>query len=341
MTIANPEPDDLDHFAYGVAALGDNRLVGAPDDDTDGPDAGIVYLFDGNTGKELVRFHNPKPGAGGLFGRVNNIAAVGDNVLIGNPGVGAYLFDGSTGEVLLTFEPSDRGTFGFSVAAVGSHALVGYQYGPADLFDGKTGRLLRSFRNRSTHTVGGTDGKVLLGTFNEKVDLFTVSDTPGLDVGTGYFVDSGQVLGSSYSFGAALGDLDGDGDLDAIVANYLNSGDHGEVNTVWLNDGTGQFSDSGQSLGNSPSRGIALGDLDGDGDLDAFVANNEKQPNEMWFNDGEGTFSDSGQRLGGSSSHDVVLGDLDGDGDLDGFVVNYGAANRVWLNTDSQIHGRK
>ncbi len=97
-----------------------------------------------------------------------------------------------------------------------------------------------------------------------------------------------------------------------------------------MNDGSGSLSDSGLTLGNYSSAEVALGDVDGDGDLDAFVAS-DSEANQVWLNDGSGSFSLSGNSLGGSYSQDVSLGDLDGDGDLDSFVAN-NAPNRVWLN---------
>ena len=145
------------------------------------------------------------------------------------------------------------------------------------------------------------------------------------DSGSGVFLDSGNSLGSSQSLDVSLGDLDGDGDLDAFVANG------GQANKVWLNNGSGIFLDSGNSLGSSYSYDVSLGDVDGDGDLDAFVANYD-QANTVWLNNGLGFFTDSGNSLGSSSSVGVFLGDVDGDGDLDAFVANYDEANKVWLN---------
>ena len=46
---------------------------------------------------------------------------------------------------------------------------------------------------------------------------------------------------------------------------------------------------------------IVLEDLDGDEDVDAFIANNG-EPNEVWLNNGDGTFVDSGQALGFADS---------------------------------------
>jgi ELWxxDGT repeat protein len=164
---------------------------------------------------------------------------------------------------------------------------------------------------------------------------YEFSDLPApAGVAIGAFT-SGQSLASSSNLGVALGDLDGDGDLDAYVVNSS------EANRVWLNDGAGTFTDNGQGGGPvtfpaSLSWAVSLGDLDNDGDLDAFVGMNG--PNRVWLNNGAGIFTDSGQRLGlfvglSGNSRAVSLGDLDRDGDLDAFVAN-DDENRVWLNED-------
>ncbi len=152
-----------------------------------------------------------------------------------------------------------------------------------------------------------------------------------LNDGSGNFTDSGQTLGNN-GVGAALGDLDGDGDLDIFIATDNGSGQPDEV---WLNDGSGNFSSNGQSLGNEGGRCVALGDVDDDGDLDAFVAN-VSGGNKVWLNNGSGIFTDSGQTPGSLNSTGVQLGDLDRDGDLDAFVsTNGNQPDKVWLNNGS------
>ena len=136
-------------------------------------------------------------------------------------------------------------------------------------------------------------------------------------------------LGSNLD--AALGDLDGDGDLDVFIANGDRTGTY--PSSVWLNDGTGRFTDSGQELGETFFGWPVLGDLNGDGSLDVFISN-FTQPNQAWLNDGAGRFTDSGLRLSGeATTRGCALGDLDGDGDLDVFVANFATgSNEIWFN---------
>ena len=151
------------------------------------------------------------------------------------------------------------------------------------------------------------------------------------------FPDSGQTLSTNDTLGVSLGDLDGDGDLDAFFAEYSSLGS-AVANTVFTNDGTGVFSNSGQALGLARSAEVALGDLDGDGDLDAFVANDMASGNTVFTNNGTGTFTDSGQSLGSNDSSGVSLGDVDGDGDLDAVVANLGgSANSVYTNNGAGV----
>jgi hypothetical protein len=126
----------------------------------------------------------------------------------------------------------------------------------------------------------------------------------------------------------AAGDLDGDGDLDLFDANSAPGGD-GQANLVWLNDGKANFTNSGQQLGKEESNAVALGDLDGDGDLDAFLGN--RGPDTVWINDGSGKFRDSGQRLANRDTWQVSLSDLNGDGDLDAFTWGRGFI-QTWAN---------
>jgi len=146
--------------------------------------------------------------------------------------------------------------------------------------------------------------------------------------------NSGQVLGLGSSEAVGLDDLDGDGDLDAFTADSLYLDDIGEPvayipNAVWLNDGSGFFTDSGQRLGSQRSYAVALGDLDGDGDFDAFVGN--RGSDEIWWNDGQGQFSFGEQTFGDDLTRYVFLADLDLDGDLDAFLGS-DKQGRIWLN---------
>ncbi|MFC1726542.1 FG-GAP repeat domain-containing protein [candidate division KSB1 bacterium] len=137
------------------------------------------------------------------------------------------------------------------------------------------------------------------------------------------FSKSSQTFPSSQTNDIVLGDIDGDGDYDAVFSNQ------GENHSqILFNDGSGYFTDSGQKL-TRQGHGVETGDLDSDGDLDIFITcagyRDNKKPSKIYFNDGKGNFAVSGQDLGDSlqSGNGVNLVDIDNDGDLDCHIFYY------------------
>lgn len=98
-----------------------------------------------------------------------------------------------------------------------------------------------------------------------------------------------------------FGDLDGDGDLDIFLTVGSSLSPAGP-NEIWLNQ-RGILTDSGIRLGTQQGEGVDLGDVDGDGDLDAFVTNaGSPSGNTVWLNDTRSC---------------RLCGDCDQDGDVD------------------------
>ncbi|MBN1898398.1 MAG: VCBS repeat-containing protein [Spirochaetes bacterium] len=110
----------------------------------------------------------------------------------------------------------------------------------------------------------------------------------------------------------ALGDIDGDNDLDLIASG------NGRLDR-YLNDGTGNFN-TGQSIGPGVDFcSIALGDIDNDNDLDLIVSGSGRL--DQYINDGTGNFG-TGQNIGpGVDFSSIALGDIDNDNDLDLIVT--------------------
>ncbi|MEX1357603.1 MAG: VCBS repeat-containing protein, partial [Gaiellaceae bacterium] len=127
----------------------------------------------------------------------------------------------------------------------------------------------------------------------------------------------------------ALGDVNGDGRPDLVV------GVAGAKNVLYLNDGNGSPFDTlpGLLIGaeTDNTTGLALGDVDRDGDLDLIVAN-DGNPNRLYLNDGTGVFTLDAADLGTGASKAIVVGDLNGDGFPDVVVGVDGGANTVYLN---------
>jgi hypothetical protein len=125
-------------------------------------------------------------------------------------------------------------------------------------------------------------------------------------------------------------DVDNDSDPDAICTNG-----EGAVYParILINDGTGKFTESDQTLPSVDVSRVGAGDLNGDGWVDLVFTDWDK-PCQAWLNDGAGKFEDSGIRFtvdGGISG--CVIADVDNDGDNDVFIASYsGGNNALWFN---------
>lgn len=144
--------------------------------------------------------------------------------------------------------------------------------------------------------------------------------------GKGGFTDASDRLPARSEGNAlAVGDVDGDGLPDIVVGN---SGEDGQ-DFLWLNDPArpGHFRDATAThmpTADDATQGLALADIDGDGDLD-LVVGNEAPPARLLINDGKGRFSDASHRLQLQAelhTREVHVFDANGDGRQDILFLN-------------------
>ncbi|MEM7154764.1 MAG: VCBS repeat-containing protein [Myxococcota bacterium] len=141
-------------------------------------------------------------------------------------------------------------------------------------------------------------------------------------------------------------DIDGDGDLDVVMANYADffgGGNAPEPLLVYTNDGSGNLTDdSANAVGNYAGnlRQIAIGDVDGDGSPDIYGSQGNGDAHVLFINDGSGAFADEADaRLPADYPAGAAarMGDVDNDGDLDIFAADAYASSgppfgRLYIN---------
>ncbi len=185
------------------------------------------------------------------------------------------------------------------------------------------------------------------------------------NVGRGTFVENGRGVGLAghpvevgmgryyygHTIGTAWGDLDGDGDFDAIAANLAHPRfwDFSDKTEVRIQNADGDFEDI-QGEWSTPlgDAGIRyqethsvpqLGDFDHDGALDLVITETyDGRPTDFYWGRGDGTFELDvfSTGLDFTGGWGIAAADVDGDGDLDlatsaGLYRNTQDAGGSWM----------
>jgi hypothetical protein len=214
-------------------------------------------------------------------------------------------------------------------------------------------------------------------------DIFVANDgAPNrlwMNQGNGTFLEEAAPRGAAVNrhgiaeagMGVAMGDVDHDQDLDLVVTHLTT-----ESTTLYLNDGAGNFEDATAEYELRPPTmrhtgwGVALVDLDWDGQLDLPIVNglvipchsrfpfhgedqfqvrrgHIEDPSQYWLDYADENVLLMGSpartfvaqsALGGDfcaalgSGRSLICGDLDQDGDIDAVVTNCGTRARVYRN---------
>ena len=178
---------------------------------------------------------------------------------VGRPAVGDFTGNGYP-DVLLPVSAGD--SMFWSNDGTGVLVDDSATWMPADTTDYPVAQSADFFNNGLLDVVmGASDAQTVI--YRNEGNAFTIVGASDLPTET------------ADTWALAVGDLDGDGWMDIVVGNGYSTN---EQNFIWMNNGDGTFRQEFLFNEATPTLGLTLFDVHGDGDLDILVANDEVAP---------------------------------------------------------------
>ena len=247
---------------------------------------------------------------------------------------------------------------------------------PTNRFYRNEGGIFTDITNEASVGDTGYGLGCCVGDYNNDgfTDLYVTNYGPNVlyhNNGNGTFTDvtaTAGVAGDQFSSGCAFVDVNADGYLDLYIVNYVQFDPEtnpecsrqgiptyctpealpGVADVFYRNNGDGTFTDdselTGISTANGKGLGVVCGDVDNDGDVDIFVAN-DTTPNFLYRNERNDmrmmedalfagvALSEEGRAYSGMGAN---LGDFDNDGYLDIVITNFqDQTNSLYHNAQS------
>jgi hypothetical protein len=188
----------------------------------------------------------------------------------------------------------------------------------------------QQFQPANTVTAGASPSAFVNGDFNgDGADDLLVADTAAgavqilLGDGIGGLNLMSAVPVSATPAALAVGDVNNDGSLDVAVITSAGL-------VVLINDGAGNLTPQ-PVIPATGAGAVVLADFNGDGILDAALANTGRASVSLYRGDGSGTFVSAGSYLTGKAPVSLAAHDLDGDGTADLISGNSGSRDLVVL----------
>jgi hypothetical protein len=216
---------------------------------------------------------------------------------------------------------------------------------PAQFLMAQSAEDFSELRMRHLPADRGSGSAVALGDLDGDGDVDAVlghygsADLVCINDGRGRFAVRPVPGPAGTTRGVALADVDGDGDLDVAIVRFIDGGPvpFGAQNALLLNDGFGNLTDVTAThlpAVRDLSTGLRFADVDGDSDLDLWIAGTLAV--KLLVNDGSGRFADvtASQVPGAVRAEAVEVLDADGDGDLD-VLLGAGDVDELRINDGS------